>query len=542
MGKTKFQYSFILDPGNHNEFPFQPESSFEWFRGQLTAQEDYNAANVKVHEIINEYTFETIRDMKFVKLGKPWGGSNYLGCLSPSQFIATYGQPVPVEWFKIVPYYVFLRWSHLVTSEERFYDGNQQLATKKTLTYGNISHRQLTKQSVVDSKGNEIITEYKYPGDYSTFPCDRAAIDNTFETTVDQIRETKTQCLQNIRSTDPTYINNQLSSCRNNANVAYSQAKIARTQALTNYATCVANYISTTTKQQNKSLATLLQKNVLNQVVETFETVKQNNVVYLTKAYRNNFKLLAPGQVGVDYVSRTNLASPLLKSTFDANPEASYRKEYEFNSYDNNMNVLEQTKTGGVKASYIWSYNNAYPVAEISNAAVADIAYTSFEAEGNGSWSFTNTPASDNTAITGNKILNLSNSSITKGGLTSTQTYIVSYWTKNTAAFTVSGTQGALLQGHSSGSWRYFEHKVSAQTQVTISGTGVIDEVRLYPENVRMTTYTYAPMFGITSKCDENNTIGYYEYDNLGRLKTVRDLNRMILKIYNYQLSRPIPE
>lgn len=85
-----------------------------------------------------------------------------------------------------------------------------------------------------------------------------------------------------------------------------------------------------------------------------------------------------------------------------------------------------------------------------SNAAVTDIAYTSFEAESTGSWSFTNTPASDNAAITGNKILNLSNSSLTKSGLNSSQTYIVSYWTKNTAAFTVSGTQAAPVQGRSS--------------------------------------------------------------------------------------------
>lgn len=542
MGKTIQKYSMILDPGNHNEFPFQPESSYEWYRGRLTSQQDYNAANVKVHEIINSYTHETIKDFKFMKIGKAYGGGNHRTCLNPAQFIMTFGAPGDVDWFKLAPYYVFLRWSRLDSTEERFYDGNQYLKTTKVLTFGNASHRQVTKQTVVDSKGNEITTEYKYPGDYSTFTCDRDAIENTFETTVDQIRATKTQTLRDIRATTSSDVSNQLSACRNNANTAYFQAKGARLQALTNYATCIANYISNTPDQQNKSLATLQQKNVLNQVVETFETVKLNNVPYLTRAYKNNFKLQVPGQVVVDYVSRTNLTTPLLKSAFDANPSAFYQKEYEFNSYDNNSNVLEQTTAGGIKASFIWSYNNAYPVAEVSNGAVANIAYTSFEAEGNGSWSFTNTPVTDNAAITGDKILNLSSSSLTKTGLTSTKTYIVSYWTKNTAAFTVSGTQGTPVQGRSSGNWRYFEHRVAAQTEVAISGTGAIDEVRLYPENARMVTYTYTPMYGITSKCDENNTVSYFEYDSMGRLKIVRDQNGMILKIYDYKLGRPLAE
>jgi YD repeat-containing protein len=52
-----------------------------------------------------------------------------------------------------------------------------------------------------------------------------------------------------------------------------------------------------------------------------------------------------------------------------------------------------------------------------------------------------------------------------------------------------------------------------------------------------MTTYTYMPQVGTTSKCDERNQVTRYEYDNLLRLNLVRDNDNNILKTieYNYK-------
>src|SRR5690606_29817513 len=69
---------------------------------------------------------------------------------------------------------------------------------------------------------------------------------------------------------------------------------------------------------------------------------------------------------------------------------------------------------------------------------------------------------------------------------------------------------------------------------VTITGSGTIDELRLYPRTARMNTVTYDPLIGKTSECDENNRITYYEYDNLGRLSTIKDEKKNILKVYEY--------
>jgi YD repeat-containing protein len=54
--------------------------------------------------------------------------------------------------------------------------------------------------------------------------------------------------------------------------------------------------------------------------------------------------------------------------------------------------------------------------------------------------------------------------------------------------------------------------------------------------NFKVTTYTYAPLVGMTSATDANGQTTYYEYDGYGRLEFVRDNDGKYLKIYNYKL------
>jgi hypothetical protein len=71
---------------------------------------------------------------------------------------------------------------------------------------------------------------------------------------------------------------------------------------------------------------------------------------------------------------------------------------------------------------------------------------------------------------------------------------------------------------------------------ITVSGSGNIDEVRLYPDKALMTTMTYTPLIGITSQCDPNNKILYYYYDDFSRLSLVFDQDNNVIKkiCYNY--------
>ena len=88
-------------------------------------------------------------------------------------------------------------------------------------------------------------------------------------------------------------------------------------------------------------------------------------------------------------------------------------------------------------------------------------------------------------------------------------------------------------------SWTLYVHKVTGQSTITLTGSGLIDELRLYPSTAQMTTYTYSPLVGMTSQTDVGNRVTYYEYDGLARLKRIRDQDYNILKTFEYQYQVP---
>lgn len=115
----------------------------------------------------------------------------------------------------------------------------------------------------------------------------------------------------------------------------------------------------------------------------------------------------------------------------------------------------------------------------------------------------------------------------------------MSYWIKNTSPLTITGTIGSAVAGRTLGAWKYYEHRVTGQTQVTITGSYPIDELRLYPVGALMTTYTHEPLIGLLSQCDPVDRISYYEYDAIGRLLLIRDQDRNIIKTFEYKYKTP---
>ena len=207
----------------------------------------------------------------------------------------------------------------------------------------------------------------------------------------------------------------------------------------------------------------------------------------------------------------------------------------DYYQYDGNSNPLEVAKTSDVHHSYIWDYQDQLPIAEVVNASQSDIAYTSFEANGSGNWTIPDTNRVYSPVLTGNISYSLGSGAISKSGLTSSTPYIVSYWLLNgSGSVTVSSgsasTGGIVLNG-----WTYYEVPVSGASSVSVSGSGTIDELRLYPKGAQMSTYTYAPLIGMTTHCDASGHLTYYTYDGLGRLHLIKDQYGNILKRYDYE-------
>ena len=210
-----------------------------------------------------------------------------------------------------------------------------------------------------------------------------------------------------------------------------------------------------------------------------------------------------------------------------------------FDDYDSSRNIL-QFSQNGMSNAIIWSDNRSYAIASIINASSGKAAYTSFEPNEKGNWSGINLSYILTGGVTGKKYYDRSSFSISHSGLSSGDSYILSYWSKG-SSYTVSGTQSGypkLLNTivKDSETWTLYEHLVTGQTTITVSGSGGIDELRLFPQPGQMTTYVYDPVVGIISQCDRNSRINTFQYDNFNRLRLVRDQDNNILKqiCYNY--------
>ncbi|MGN7722115.1 hypothetical protein [Chitinophaga sp. 22620] len=291
------------------------------------------------------------------------------------------------------------------------------------------------------------------------------------------------------------------------------------------------------------TIGMLKQKNIISPVV--FLSNLRNGAIT-----GGNINMLnSDGEIAkvYNFESSSTIPMPVLDSNILNPAPGNFRLSSEL-SYDQRKRLNLITSPQNHSITYIWDYKNAFAVAEFRNAEKNEVAYTSFESDGTGNWNINATnivQGSPSSPLpTGKKYYNLTAGyPATKTSLINGNEYIVSYWRNNSAPFTISGAslvQNGYKAGRSFNGWTYHEHHVKTNsTSVTITGSGGIDELRLYPATSTVRTITYDPLIGVTSECDTNGRISYYEYDNFGKLKLVRDQDGKILKQIDlkYQVS-----
>jgi YD repeat-containing protein len=145
-----------------------------------------------------------------------------------------------------------------------------------------------------------------------------------------------------------------------------------------------------------------------------------------------------------------------------------------FHDYYSNGNVKEVSKTNDLSVYYIWGYQDQYPIAKIEN-------FTSSEA---------------------GSISDLINTAISASN------------NDNDRTIGTSGSEGALRTALN-----------NIRNNVTL-------------QNALITTYTYDPLIGMTSVTDPNGKTSYYDYDNFGRLKVVKDDEGKLLQTYEYHYNQ----
>lgn len=193
-----------------------------------------------------------------------------------------------------------------------------------------------------------------------------------------------------------------------------------------------------------------------------------------------------------------------VESTIENGPLKSTVNYHEYDIYGNPVAV---SKERDLIKTFIWSPNGHFLDAEVQNATSNQVYFNSFE-YGDGT-------SSNGDCHSGNK-------SRTNGFyklLTDLPNgeYVLSYWSKD-------------IDG-----WQYNRSNINVTaSSYAINIAGQIDDIRFYPKNAFITTYTYDPLTGPTSITDSNDVIIFYEYDVFGRLKKVRDHNKHLLQEHTY--------
>ncbi len=531
------------------------------FGVNLIAQTDYKANGEKVKETTNEYgdPFTGTKAIHFFALKDYRLTYRISPCLYyPSPTLYTNGEYIDIEYRnELYTTQQYSLWSEprlQLSKVEKVYDDSQINPNTITTTYSYESDKHLnpTKIIVNNSKGEIITTKIKYPLDYNILGCQGLnAIDNTFK----QLRITQSQNYQTARtaryngagayinpptqgmppySLNPSnqplknYLLTQPTEANYKAN--YASALSAISMSGINAYAC-----HNPTNYPNANGAIINMQRFNNQTpIEKIVSLTKNGNTYLQGATKTDYSLFNNNgnfwtQPKTIYTTEVQPNTVLLSDFID-NTNTYYKPKIDF-TFDN-INIKEQSKTNDVKMAYVWDYNDNYAIAEVINAQKDDVAATSFESNGKGGFDFLGTPT-DEGGVTGTKYYNLSGGDITKTNLSPSKTYTVSYWGQG--AKSVNGT-APTLAGRTIGDFTYYQHQVSYINSITIIGGGKIDEVRVYPSDALMTTYTYQPLVGVTSKCDANNRISYYSYDALARLQYVRDEENNVLKklCYNY--------
>lgn len=220
----------------------------------------------------------------------------------------------------------------------------------------------------------------------------------------------------------------------------------------------------------------------------------------------------------------------LIETSFQS---GEFEEEIFIANYSGKRKPSEINVKGKVE-SIIWDYDSEFATAKVLNANSTEIAYTSFETDEKGGWNFSGIPIFDENSVSGDRIYDLTNGDISISGFggSPSNPILVVFWAKK---YSGGGNWNVLGESISLPSYWQRVERIVTTDSIVISGSKIhIDELRLHPVDAQMTTYVYKPQVGITDSGDVNALVTHYDFDDLGRLKSIKDHEGNILETYQY--------
>jgi|GEM_PF-6112819 len=250
-------------------------------------------------------------------------------------------------------------------------------------------------------------------------------------------------------------------------------------------------------------------------------------------------------------IHNLEISSPISKNNFTyfkINQDGTMSIDSHYNliatidNYDNYDNIISYHKKEDLSHALIWGYNNTLPVAEAINASPNETFYTSFEPgkQNSNTYQPSNPIKNKDLSITGDYYYNTWSDVFRVENIEPGE-YLFSFWSDNSGNIN-TGTNISILDQDVSepdqNGFRLYTYKINSSGEsgnyVEITSWQKIDEVRIFPVDAQMITYSYDQLIGRNSVSDLNNITGYFEYDNMNRLTTISDQNRDIKNVYQY--------
>ncbi len=346
-------------------------------------------------------------------------------------------------------------------------------------------------------------------------------------------------------------------------------------------------YNLTSTSTTNTEIINLVQNNIISLPVETSETIDDYHPGKYTYDKATIFTTLANGDIKPLYLLEARFNEPTIRNSpwpvesygykkgpllNPASPDYSFYKIDKTFTYDATGNSINVKDEGGRQVSNLYGYSDKFIKAIAINAKPNEIFYDNLE-EISG-WSGTTSPTHGDKPVSGydnsksrtgsysgridqftsgerfchsNKTLNISLTAPTlykyTGWVYSNGPGVDIYLFMKTASATGYFTYVDYISTNATNQWVYLEKEFSVPANITKlnlridnNGGGSIwfDDIRLHPAASQMISYTYDPVLGKTSESDANNRSVNYEYDNVGRLRYIKDEDKNIVKMYEY--------
>ncbi|MBC7381855.1 MAG: hypothetical protein H7296_02545 [Bacteroidia bacterium] len=310
------------------------------------------------------------------------------------------------------------------------------------------------------------------------------------------------------------------------------------------------------------ALKSLVSLHILNVPIEVVSSKRIGTLYKTTKATLFKWKLnsLRPQLFNEYKLKLSQPMSGFLNCSLTAAGlvyNSNYFEISKINAYSKYGSPGEMVNRGFLTSS-LYADHIPYKIAESANASINYIGYCGFEdyeckmnngtanlISGNLSLirsSASCNPLSYNDAYSGNNGFILGgtcNAKVANANLLNIGSYKLLFWLKSGGSFsvyngTVLSTTFQILKEING--WILYEYTLTDCSSFSITGAGVIDEVKYYPSGAFMKSWVYKSLVGVLSETSISNFSTHYDYDNYNRLDKVLSDEKKIIKKFIYNL------